>query len=170
MEKRKEFRQTNPAKCTFPSISRLTGFLRIASIIKNNSRPPSTAGIGNKFNTPDLEIKRNGEKLTKTIIPKQNETGRYLLGFSPLVKAGMFSSDELEGKSYPKANLWDTISSMANTKFIKGPAKTTAILTHTLLSEKLLSAISPVLSSPIINNECIYCEKELYFRRFTCCG
>ncbi len=64
----------------------------------------------NKGEAVDLEIKRNGEKLTKTIIPKQNETGRYLLGFSPLVKAGMFSSDELEGKSYPKANLWDTIS------------------------------------------------------------
>ena len=61
----------------------------------------------NKGEAVDLEIKRNGEKFTKIILPKQNETGRYLLGFSPLVKTGMLSSEET---TYAKAHLWDTIS------------------------------------------------------------
>ncbi len=42
---------------------------------------------------------------------------------------------------------------IANTKFIKGPANMTAILVQTPFCEKLLSAISPVASSPIIRQK-----------------
>ena len=51
-------KSVNPVICIFISTSSLSGFLRIHSIIKITIFPPSNAGIGNKFVTPnDTEIK-----------------------------------------------------------------------------------------------------------------
>ena len=62
-------------------------------------------------------------------------------------------SDVISGVITAVVETIQITNSIANTKFIKGPANTTAILAQTLFSEKLLSAISPVVSSPIIRQK-----------------
>ena len=61
----------------------------------------------NRGEAIELEVNRNGEKIKTTLIPQQDETGRYLIGFSPLIKNGIFSKQITE---YQKASIWDTIT------------------------------------------------------------
>lgn len=60
----------------------------------------------NRGKAIELEVRRDGEKIKTTIIPKADETGRYLIGFSPLIKNGIFSKEVI---NYEKAGIWDTI-------------------------------------------------------------
>ena len=60
----------------------------------------------NRGEAIELEVRRDGEKITTTILPKADETGRYLIGFSPLIKQGIFSKQQT---NYEKAGIWDTI-------------------------------------------------------------
>ena len=48
----------NPAKCTMPSFSGGTRFLRTASMMRNMSLPPSSAGIGRRFMIPKFAVTR----------------------------------------------------------------------------------------------------------------
>ena len=54
------------AAWTIPSFSRSIGFLRIASMIRNTRRPPSSAGSGSRFITPRFALKRMA-KFTSTM-------------------------------------------------------------------------------------------------------
>lgn len=55
----------------------------------------------------EVEVERNGEKKTFFITPEISEqTGQYILGFTPLIKNGTFAED-IEG--YQKAGFFETI-------------------------------------------------------------
>ena len=58
-----------------------------------------------------VEVLRNGRTMEFTITPKldENGSGRYLMGFTPLIKSGMFLQEE-NRNGYEKAGLWDTIT------------------------------------------------------------
>ncbi len=51
-------KRTNPAKCIIPSTFRFTSLPRMASMMRNTRRPPSSAGMGSRFITPRLADRR----------------------------------------------------------------------------------------------------------------
>ena len=54
----------------------------------------------------DVVVERDGEKVEMTIVPSQAEDGRYIIGFTPLLRTGLLAP-EVEG--YEKATVGETL-------------------------------------------------------------
>ncbi|HIT87617.1 MAG TPA: site-2 protease family protein [Candidatus Coprocola pullicola] len=61
----------------------------------------------NRGEPVEVELLRDGKTMIVTMTPKIGETGRYLMGFTPVIKSGFFS-ESVEG--YERASVWDTIT------------------------------------------------------------
>lgn len=59
----------------------------------------------NKGEPIEVKIKRNGETLIKRIVPQKDESGRWLIGFTPSAKYGFFA-EPIEG--YSKASFLES--------------------------------------------------------------
>ena len=68
----------------------------------------------NQGETVELQVKRNGEKVNITVEPYKTEDGRWIIGFNPAVKTGIFDKDY---DSFDKATIGETIVTGFNTMF-----------------------------------------------------
>ena len=68
----------------------------------------------NQGETVELQVKRNGEKVNITVEPYKTEDGRWIIGFNPAVKTGIFDKDY---DGFDKATIGETIVTGFNTMF-----------------------------------------------------
>ncbi|MBO8433785.1 MAG: RIP metalloprotease RseP [Tyzzerella sp.] len=62
--------------------------------------------LENQGETVDVTVKRNGEKLTIPVEPYKTDDGRWILGFNPTIKTGIFDKDY---DGFDKANIIETL-------------------------------------------------------------
>lgn len=70
--------------------------------------------LENQGNEVSVQIERNGEKMTIDLKPYKSTDGRWIIGFNPVVKTGIFD-DDYDG--YDKASVFETIKTGFNTMF-----------------------------------------------------